>query len=109
MVGINMGRLGFMTELTVHDALERLPSYFNGSCRVEEHNMVQARLIKGGDLGLGEVEGPFHALNDVVLSRGAASRVVTLRVTIDDADVASMRADGIVDGGAVLDCPFGYT
>ncbi|MFQ6026278.1 MAG: NAD(+)/NADH kinase [Dehalococcoidia bacterium] len=96
MVGINMGRLGFMTELTVHDALERLPSYFNGSCRVEEHNMIQARLVKGGDIGTGEVEGPFHALNDVVLSRSTASRVVTIRATIDEADVASMRADGVI-------------
>jgi NAD+ kinase len=95
MVGVNMGRLGFMTELTAHDALERLPSYFNGSCRVEEHNMIQARLFKSGEAG-GEVEGPFHALNDVVLSRGSVSRVVTLRTTIDDADVASMRADGII-------------
>ena len=47
LVGINMGRLGFMTELQVHEALEKLPIYLSGSCRVEEHNMVQARLFKG--------------------------------------------------------------
>ncbi len=94
MVGINMGRLGFMTELQVHEALEKLPLYMDGSCRVEEHNMIQALWFKGG--GSSEPEGPFHALNDVVLARGAVSRVLTIRVGIDGADLASLRADGVI-------------
>ena len=95
MVGINMGRLGFMTELRVDDALERLPLYLDGACRVDEHNMIQARLVKGSN-GTSEVLGPFPALNDVVVGRGAISRVVTIRTNIDGADVASLRADGII-------------
>jgi NAD+ kinase len=95
MVGINMGRLGFMTELRVDDALERLPLYLDGACRVDEHNMVQARLVKGSN-GTSEVLGPFPALNDVVVGRGEISRVVTIRTNIDGADVASLRADGII-------------
>ena len=95
MVGINMGRLGFMTELRVDDALEQLPLYLEGACRVDEHNMVQARLVKGSN-GTSEVLGPFPALNDVVVGRGAISRVVTIRTNIDGADVASLRADGII-------------
>lgn len=95
MVGINMGRLGFMTELRVDDALERLPLYLDGACRVDEHNMVQARLVKGSN-GTSEVLGSFPALNDVVVGRGAISRVVTIRTNIDGADVASLRADGII-------------
>jgi NAD+ kinase len=95
MVGINMGRLGFMTELRVDDALERLPVYLDGGCRVDEHNMVQARLFKRSN-GSREVLGPFPALNDVVVGRGSVSRVVTIRTNIDGADVASLRADGII-------------
>lgn len=95
MVGINMGRLGFMTELRVDDALERLPVYLDGGCRVDEHNMVQARLFKRSN-GAREVLGPFPALNDVVVGRGSVSRVVTIRTNIDGADVASLRADGII-------------
>ncbi|HEU0022599.1 MAG TPA: NAD(+)/NADH kinase [Dehalococcoidia bacterium] len=95
MVGINMGRLGFMTELRVDDALERLPMYLDGGCRVDEHNMVQARLFKGSN-GSSEVLGPFPALNDVVVGRGSVSRVVTIRTNVDGADVASLRADGII-------------
>lgn len=96
MVGINMGRLGFMTELQVHDALEKLPSYYNGHARVDEHNMISARIVRSSNSALPKVEGPFHALNDVVLTRGSVSRVVTIRTTVDGAEVASIRADGII-------------
>jgi NAD+ kinase len=58
--------------------------------------MIQATVIKGkGNTG-SEVAGPYHALNDVVLARGAVSRVVTIRTSVDEADVASLRADGII-------------
>ena len=97
LVGINMGRLGFMTELQVNEALELLPQYLDGSCRVEEHNMVQAQLIRKG-IGTGEdyIEGPFHALNDVVMARGSVSRVLTIKTNVDGADLASLRADGMI-------------
>ena len=100
LVGINMGRLGFMTELQVHDALEKLPGYYSGAARVDAHNMLQTRIIRGrgsGAAAAGEsVEGPFHALNDVVLSRSNVSRVVTIRTTVDGAELASLRSDGVI-------------
>ncbi len=96
MVGVNMGRLGFMTELQVNDALEKLPAYYNGSIRVDCHNMISARVIRSPESELAREEGPFHALNDVVLSRGAVSRVITIRTVVDTAEVASVRADGII-------------
>ena len=96
MVGINMGRLGFMTELQVHEALEKLPSYYNGGARLDVHNMIQAVVVRTGPNGSETREGPFHALNDVVVSRGVVSRVVTIRTTVDGAEVASLRADGII-------------
>jgi NAD+ kinase len=96
VVGINMGRLGFMTELSVQEALEKLPLYFDGACRVEERAMLQARLIKSGSGRRAQVDGPYHAVNDVVLARGAASRVVTIRATIDGADLTTFRADAVI-------------
>ena len=96
MVGVNMGRLGFMTELQVHDALEELPHYYCGDGRVEAHDMISARVVRASRGGQVVVEGPFHALNDVVLSRGTVSRVVTIRTTVNGAAVASLRADGII-------------
>ena len=98
IVGINMGRLGFMTELQVDEAMERLPFYFNGGSRLDERNMLQATVIKAksGGPGAPNVEGPYHALNDVVLTRGAVSRVVTVAGTIDGAPVTTFRADGVI-------------
>lgn len=99
IVGINMGRLGFMTELQVDEALTKLPSYFEGETRVEERNMVQATLIRhngpnsSGDAG---EAGPHHALNDVVLARGAVSRVVSIAGRIDGAQLTTFRADAVI-------------
>ena len=94
VVGINMGRLGFMTELRAEEAMERLPIYLNGGCRVEARNMIQARVVKDG--GGAEVNGPYHALNDVVMARGAVSRVVTIGCNIDEARLTTFRADAVI-------------
>jgi len=94
VVGINMGRLGFMTELRAEEAMEKLPVYMNGECRVEARNMIQAQVVKGG--AGGEVNGPYHALNDVVMARGAVSRVVTIACTIDEAKLTTFRADAVI-------------
>ena len=93
IVGINMGRLGFMTELTVDEAMPRLPGYLDGSYRLDERNMLQAKVTRGGST---ITEGPYHALNDFVVARGAASRVVSIAGTIDGAQVSTFRADGLI-------------
>jgi len=94
VIGINMGRLGFMTELRAEEAIEKLPVYLNGGCRVEARNMIQAKVVKGG--AGAEVNGPYHALNDVVMARGAVSRVVTIACTIDGARLTTFRADAVI-------------
>lgn len=93
MVGINMGRLGFMTELTVDEALPRLPGYLQGGYRIDARNMLQATVTRGGST---LKQGPYHALNDFVVARGAASRVVTLAGSIDGAQISTFRADGLI-------------
>ena len=93
IVGINMGRLGFMTELQGDEAMERLPFYFNGDSRLDERNMLQATVIRANG---GGTDGPYHALNDVVLTRGAVSQVVTVAGTIDGAPLTTFRADGVI-------------
>ena len=96
VVGINMGRLGFMTELQVHEALEKLPIYLNGDCRLEERNMLQAKVFKAQASGGSVESGPYHALNDVVLARGAVSRVVTITGFVDGAQITTFRADAVI-------------
>jgi NAD+ kinase len=96
MVGINMGRVGFMTELSPHEALERLPFYVEGQGWVEERTMVMARVVSGARGS--EVEGfpVFHGLNDAVVARGMASRLIRLSVRVNGADLATYAADGII-------------
>ena len=97
LVGVNMGRLGFMTELTVPGAIEELPKYLEGGMRVSEHSMLMASAFRRDPNGGQPIEqGPYHALNDVVLTRGQVSRVVTVRAAIDGADVSTFRADGVI-------------
>ena len=96
LVGINMGRLGFMTELTVPGAMEELPRYLEGGMRVSEHSMLMASVYRRNGDAEPVIEGPYHALNDVVLSRSRVSRVITVRAVIDGADVSTFRADGVI-------------
>ena len=93
LLGINMGRVGFMTELTVEEAAERIPSYLDGSPRIETRMMLRASATsRAGDASPLTV----HALNDVVVARGAAARLLDIDVSIDGAHLATYRADGVV-------------
>jgi NAD+ kinase len=96
MVGINMGRLGFMTELQVDEALNKLPTYFNGETRLEERCMLQATVMRSNGVEDDKLEGPYHALNDVVLARGGVSRVVTIAGRVDNAQLTTFRADAVI-------------
>ena len=107
ILGINMGRLGFMTELEANEALDKVPIYMEGTIRVEERCMLQAAIVpqNGQDghehahvvNGQGHPDpGGYHALNDAVVGRGAMSRVVNIRAFIDGAYLTDFRADAVM-------------
>lgn len=92
IVGINMGRVGFMTELTVEEAADRLPAYLEGGLRVEERMMLQASIVS-------DSEAPrltAHALNEVVVSRGSVGRLLDIETTVDGVPLTSYRADAVI-------------
>ena len=91
LVGINLGRVGFLTELNPSQAPERLPIFLEGDYWVEKRTMLQAQLWREG----GCIE-TFYALNDVVASRAALSRVVNCTLSIDGAKVTTYVADGVI-------------
>lgn len=95
ILGINLGRVGFMTELAADDALEAIPSYLEGEVMVEERSMVQAYILRP-DGEEPEASTPYHALNDVVVGSGGGSRMVALQVKIDGALLAVYHADGMI-------------
>ena len=92
IVGVNMGRVGFMSELRVEDAAERLPAYLNGDMRVERRMMLRASVTDGsGNLFLSA-----DALNDVVIGRGGVARLLDIDTVVDRQFLTSYRADAVI-------------
>jgi NAD+ kinase len=91
LVGINHGRLGFITDLPMGQFREALGAMLAGDFEEEHRAMLGSALWRDG-------ESIFEALsmNDVVVSRGATAGMVELRVDIGDDFVANIRADGLI-------------
>ena len=105
ILGINMGRLGFMTELEAADALEKVPQYLEGAARVEERSMLQVATLPRGsedsqERGTSADVMKYNALNDVVVGRGAESRLVRISAYIDGAHLTDFRADAVIVSAA---------
>ncbi|GBD10823.1 NAD kinase [bacterium HR23] len=96
IVGINMGRVGFMTELAPEEAMERLPAYLEGRGWIEERTMLEARVAPEGHEPSEEGLPTFHGLNDAVVARGTVSRLIRLAVRIDGEPLATYAADGVI-------------
>ena len=93
ILGVNMGRVGFMTELSADEAAEKIPSYLDGAHRVEERAMLRATVQPAE----GESEASStDALNDVVVSRGAVPRLLDIDVRVDGVRLITYRADGVI-------------
>ena len=91
MVGINQGRLGFITDIPQDRYREALAPILSGDYE-EEHRAM----LEGGVWRDGECIFEGLSMNDVVVSRGATASMVELRVDVGDAFVANMRADGLI-------------
>ena len=91
LVGINQGRLGFITDIPIGQFREALAPILAGDFEEEHRAMLESALWRDG-------ERIFEALsmNDVVVSRGATAGMVELRVDIGDEFVAHIRADGLI-------------
>jgi NAD+ kinase len=91
LVGINHGRLGFITDIPLDRFREALPPILAGEYEVDER-----RMLEGGVWRDGKCIFEGLSLNDVVVSRGATAGMVELRVDIGEDFVANMRADGLI-------------
>jgi NAD+ kinase len=92
IVGINMGRVGFMAEVSVDEAAARLPEYLKGTVRLEERLMLQAEVTPRSN---DKARVVAHALNEVIV-RGTLPRLLDVEVSIDGAKLATYRADGVI-------------
>ena len=93
LVGINQGRLGFITDVSIGQFAELLGPMLAGDYEEERRTMLE-----GGVWRDGEVIFEGLAMNDVVVSRGATASMVELRVMLGEELVTGLRADGLIVG-----------
>lgn len=91
IIGINMGHLGFLTEIDVPEALADLGKILDGQYFVEERMMLEASVYREGCL----VENSV-GLNDAVISKGAISRLIRLETYVNDYFVNKYMGDGLI-------------
>jgi NAD+ kinase len=93
ILGVNFGSLGFLTEITLPELYPSLESVLAGTAQIEERMMLRSRTLRGG-----AVHAERLALNDVVITKGALSRIIDLEVEIGGRPVMRVRADGLIVG-----------
>lgn len=93
ILGINLGKLGFMTELSAEEAIDRLPALLAEEGWIDKRAMLQAELFSEGKENSPQT---FHALNDVVVERGAVARVIYVKAVIDGEWLTTYKADGVI-------------
>lgn len=99
IMGINLGKLGFLAEVEPADVQARLPGIVEGSYWIEARMMIRAALWRRG-----LVIGEFDCLNEVVVARRNLSRVVRIQASIDGHALTTYTADG-----ALVATPTGST
>src|SRR5580765_4658120 len=91
ILGVNFGSLGFLTEITLPEPYPSLESVLAGTAQIDERMMLRSRTLRDG-----AVHADRLALNDIVITKGALSRIIELAVAIGDHPVMSVRADGLI-------------
>lgn len=91
LVGVNAGRLGFLTEIEVTDLYRDVAAILEGRFRIERRMMLEARVDRGGI-----TRARFLALNDVVVSKGPFARMIQIAAYADRVRLDTYRADGLI-------------
>ncbi len=93
MIGINQGRLGFMTDIPAERMIAVLTDMLDGKIGSEQRSLLEGTVVREG-------MPIFHAMavNDIVVSRGAGSGMIELRVEVDGHFMYNQRSDGLIVG-----------
>lgn len=91
ILGVNLGHLGFLTEIESHDLFSSLPPFLAGRYMVEQRMMLEARVWRDH-----KPVKRFVALNDAVISKGPFARLVLVEIYVNETFVALYPADGVI-------------
>ncbi len=92
ILGINMGALGFLTEVKQTEVFEELESYLKGNFKIEDRLMLSCT-ARSAAL---KKEKHFLALNDMVISREGLSRILQIEIHVSDEKLTSFSGDGVI-------------
>jgi NAD+ kinase len=91
ILAVNLGSLGFMTEVALPDLYKTFEKVMAGDCVIEKRMLLNAVLRRNG-----KIEREHNVLNDVVINKGALARIVNLQVRVNDQYMTSYSADGLI-------------
>ncbi|MBS1126814.1 MAG: putative inorganic polyphosphate/ATP-NAD kinase ((P)/ATP kinase)(ppnK) [Nitrospirae bacterium] len=91
ILGINLGSLGFITEVNRDEIFSTVDKMLNGGCEIEERLMLSAAIRRDG-----KKIADYTVLNDVVINKGALARIIDLETNIDGNYVTTFKADGLI-------------
>jgi NAD+ kinase len=91
ILGVNLGSLGFLTEITRDEMFPCLERVLRGDFKLSQRMMLEAVIFRDG-----REFKRFRVLNDIVLNKGAIARIVDMEVWVDDAYLTTFKADGLV-------------
>jgi NAD+ kinase len=91
LLGVNLGGLGFLTATTLDEMFPALEAYFGGRMAIEERMLLSARVVRNG-----QSVCEYAALNDVVITKAAMSRIIDLSVSVEGRHATAYRADGLI-------------
>src|ERR1700758_4445693 len=91
ILSVNLGTLGFLTEVRLNALSRTLDSWCVGCHTLEPRGMLRAELCRGGS-----TQATYDALNDIVVTKGEIARMGDFAVELDGKPVATFRADGVI-------------
>lgn len=91
IVGVNLGQLGFLTEITRDELPDMLERIIAEDYQVTDRMMLEAAIRRDG-----EIVGQFTVLNDVVINKGALARIIDMETYVDGCYLTSYKADGLI-------------
>jgi NAD+ kinase len=91
ILGVNLGSLGFLTELQPGEIFDGLEAVLNGDYTVEERQTLRVRPFRDG-----EAQPEYALLNDVVIAKSALARMISIDVRVDGVSVATYTSDGLI-------------
>lgn len=91
ILAVNLGSLGFLTEVTLNELYPALERFLEGKHRIDRRELIRTELRR--TTGDGNV---YHALNDAVINKGALARIISMDAYINDDFVANFLADGMI-------------